>query len=210
MKTWTEEQVATFLATVREHRLHGLWRTAATTGMRRGEVLGLTWPGFDPITRRLHVTQALVKGPRGGPPRFGPPKTDRGRRAVPLDPETVRVLQEHRRWKLEERKGAGDAYQDQGLIFCQSDGRPLDPDVVTHTFGRLAVRAGLPVIRLHDLRHTFATLSLKAGIPTEVVSRILGHRNPVITQLFYQHAVPCLEEDAIARFAALVDGSKAA
>jgi len=210
MKTWTEEQVASFLQHVRGHRLHALWRTAATTGMRRGEVLGLTWPGFDPITRRLHVTQALVKGPRGGPPRFGPPKTDRGRRAVPLDPETVRVLQEHRRWKLEERKGAGDAYQDQGLIFCQSDGRPLDPDVVTHTFGRLAVRAGLPVIRLHDLRHTFATLSLKAGIPTEVVSRILGHRNPVITQLFYQHAVPCLEEDAIARFAALVDGSKAA
>jgi len=96
------------------------------------------------------------------------------------------------------------------LIFCRPDGRPLDPDVVTHTFRRLAARAGLPVIRFHDLRHTFATLSLKAGIPTEVVSRILGHRNPVITQLFYQHAVPCLEEDAIARFAALVDGSKAA
>jgi integrase len=210
MKTWTEAEVATFLADVREHRLHALWRTAATTGMRRGEVLALTWPGFDPITRRLHVTQALVKGPRGGPPRFGPPKTDRGRRAVPLDPETVRVLQEHRRLQLEERKTAGDTYQDRGLIFCRPDGRPLDPDVVTHTFGRLAVRAGLPVIRLHDLRHTFATLSLKAGIPTEVVSRILGHRNPVITQVFYQHAVPCLEEDAIARFAALVDGSKAA
>lgn len=210
MKTWTEDQVASFLASAREHRLGALWRTAATTGMRRGELLGLTWPALDTVARRLHVTQALAKGPRGGPPRFGPPKTDRGRRAVPLDPETVRVLQDHRRRQLQERKAASSTYQDHGLIFCRPDGRPLDPDVVTHTFRRLAARAELPVIRFHDLRHTFATLSLKAGIPTEVVSRILGHRNPVITQLFYQHAVPCLEEDAIARFAALVDGSKAA
>jgi integrase len=124
--------------------------------------------------------------------------------------EAVRVLQDHRRRRLQERRAAGEAYQDHGLIFCRPDGRPLDPDVITKTFQRLAARAGLPVIRFDDLRHTFATLSLKAGIPTEVVSRILGHRNPVITQLFYQHAVPCLEEDAIARFAALVDGAEAA
>jgi hypothetical protein len=52
-------------------------------------------------------------------------------------------------------------------------------------------------------------LSLKAGIPTEVVSPILGHKNPGITQVFYQHAVPSLEEGAIARFAALVDGARA-
>jgi len=58
------------------------------------------------------------------------------------------------------------------------------------------------------LRHTFATLSLKAAIPTEVVSRILGHRNPAIAQVFYQHAIPSLEEDAIARFAALVNGAR--
>ena len=64
------------------------------------------------------------------------------------------------------------------------------------------------MIRFHDLRHTFATLSLEAGIPSEVVSRTLGHRNPVITQVFYQHAVPGLEEEAIARFAALVDGNQ--
>ena len=78
---------------------------------------------------------------------------------------------------------------------------------MTHTFRRLVLRAHLWLIRFHDLRHTFATLSLKAGIPTEVVSRILGHKNPAI-QLLYQHAVPCLEEDAIARFAELVDGAE--
>lgn len=80
---------------------------------------------------------------------------------------------------------------------------------MSHTFGRLVRQMGLPVIRFHDLRHTFATLSLKAGIPTEVVSRIIGHKNPGITQAFYQHAVPSLEENAITRFAALVDGARA-
>jgi len=210
MKTWTEDQVASFLAHVRGHRLYALWRTAATTGMRRGELLAVTWPALDLTVGRLHVTRALAKGPAGDPPRFGPPKTDRGRRAVPLDPETVSVLKDHRRRQLAERETTGETWRDYGLVFCRRDGRPLDPDWTTHIFERLAARAELPVIRFHDLRHTFATLSLKAGIATEVVSRILGHRNPSITQVFYQHAVPCLEEDAIGRFAALVDGCKAA
>lgn len=206
MKTWTEDQVAAFLAFARGDPLYALWRTAATTGMRRGELLAVTWPTLDLSFGRLHVTQALAKGPRGEPPRFGPPKTDRGRRAVPLDPETVKALEEHRRRQVDERRAAGDGFGSYDLVFCREDGRPLEPDWVTHTFRRMLLRAHLPILRFHDLRHTFATLSLKAGIPTEVVSRILGHKNPAITQLFYQHAVPCLEEDAIARFAALVDG----
>jgi integrase len=205
MKTWTERQVASFVAFVREDRLYGMWRTAATTGMRRGELLGTMWPDLDLAAARLHVTRALSKGPKGEAPRFGPPKTDRGRRAVPLDPETVTILRGHRRHQLQERLALGQAYHDHGLVFCRQDGWPLDPDGVSQTFGRLVRRAGLPAIRFHDLRHTFATLSLKAGIPTEVVSRILGHKNPGTTQLFYQHAIPALEEKAIARFASLVD-----
>jgi integrase len=94
MKTWTDAQLASFLHWVRGSDLFSLWRTAATTGMRRGELLGATWPALDLETRRLHVTQALAKGPKGEPPRFGPPKTDRGRRAVPLDTETARILGE--------------------------------------------------------------------------------------------------------------------
>lgn len=177
--------------------------------MRRGELLGATWPGLDLKAGRLHVTQARSRGPKSEPPRFGPPKTDRGRRAVPLDPQTVKALKKHRRRQADERLALGEAYQDYGLIFCRPDGTPIDPDVVSHIFIRLVRRFGLPLIRFHDLRHTFATLRLKAGIPTEVVSRILGHKNPGITQVFYQHAVPSLEEHAITRFAALVDGARA-
>jgi integrase len=209
MKTWTDEELASFLKEVRGDGLYALWRTAATTGMRRGELLGATWPGVDLAARRLHVTQALSKGPKGASFRFGPPKTDRGRRAVPLDEETARILREHRRRQLGRPPGR-QTYRDYRLVFCREDGHPLEPDFVSQRFRRLVRRTGLPPIRFHDLRHTFATLSLKAGIPTEVVSRILGHKHPGTTQAIYQHAVPALEEEAISRFAALLERAKTA
>lgn len=204
MKTWTDEELACFLNGVRTDELYALWRVAATTGMRRGELLGATWPGVDLAANRLHVTQALSKGPKDAALRFGPPKTDRGRRAVPLDEETAKILRDHRRRQLD-RPPVAQPYQDHQLVFCRDDGHPLDPDYVSERFRRLVRRIGLPRIRFHDLRHTFATLSLKAGIQTEVVSRILGHKHPATTQAIYQHAVPSLEEEAISRFAALLE-----
>lgn len=209
MKTWTDEQLASFLGRVHDDSLYALWRLAATTGMRRGELLAATWPGIDLRKRRLHITQALCKGPKGAPLRFGPPKTDRGRRAVPLDERTASILRAHRRHQLQGAIGAQTSH-DYQLVFRREDGRPLDPDTVSQRFRRLVERSGLPRIRFHDLRHTFATLSLKAGIPTEVVSRILGHKHVATTQAIYQHAVPALEEGAISRLAELLERAKSA
>ncbi len=155
------------------------------------------------------MTQALSKGPKGTALRFGPPKTDRSRRAVPLDEETARILREHRRHQLERPPIVQSCWNHQ-LAFCRDDGYPLEPDFVSQRFRRLVRRTGLPPIRFHDLRHTFATLSLKAGIPTEVVSRILGHKHPGTTQAIYQHAVPALEEESISRFAELLDRAESA
>jgi len=209
MKTWTDAQLVAFLTQLRDDRLYALWRLAATTGMRRGELLAATWPGLDLAARRLHITQALSKGPKGAPLRFGPPKTDRSRRAVPLDEETVRTLREHRRHQLQDGVGS-PSHPGHQLVFRRGDGQPLDPDSISQRFRRLVERTGLPRIRFHDLRHTFATLSLKAGIATEVVSRILGHKHVATTQAIYQHAVPVLEEGAISRFADLLERAKSA
>jgi integrase len=126
MKTWTGAELASFLAFTRADRLCALWRTAATTGMRRGELLGATWPALDLSARRLHVTQALSKGPRDEAPRFGAPKTDASRRAVPLDPETARILREHRRRQLEGQMREGPAYRDLQLVFCREAIRCLE------------------------------------------------------------------------------------
>ncbi|MCA1680332.1 MAG: site-specific integrase, partial [Actinobacteria bacterium] len=74
--------------------------------------------------------------------------------------------------------------------------RPLKPNAVTQTFRRHIVSAGLPRIRLHDLRHTHATLALQAGVHPKVISERLGHASIAVTMDTYSHALPMLQESA--------------
>ena len=92
-------------------------------------------------------------------------------------------------------------------MFAQPDGRPYHPERITRTFQARAKKAGLPVIRLHDLRHTWATLALTAGIPAKVVQDRLGHSTVVITLNVYSHVTPQLQTDAAAKVAALIFGA---
>ena len=113
---------------------------------------------------------------------FGEPKTARSRRLVHLDRATVGVLKAHRKVQLEERAQAGlGRPASDGLAFTDERGAPLHPNLVSRTFTRLAQEAGLPAIRLHDLRHTHATLSLQAGLHVKIVSEHLGHSSVTIT-----------------------------
>jgi integrase len=132
------------------------------------------------------------------------PKSGRGR-AVALDPGTRAALREHRKHQLEERLAWGPAYADEGYVFCSEDGVPYSPDYVTRAFRKAVKRAGLPRIRLHDLRHTWASLALVAGVNPKVVSERLGHATVSFTLDTYWHALPGLQEDAATRVAALLD-----
>jgi integrase len=163
---WTAKELTRFLEHVREDRLFPLWRLAATTGMRRGELLGLTWRALDVDGARLSVDQQLV--PTRGGATLGPPKSARSRRSLALDPETVRILREHRDVQQLERDFAGDAYQDSDLVFATALGTPIQPGRVTERFRELRKAAGLPVGTLHVLRHTAATL-IDGGRPRFVL-----------------------------------------
>jgi len=94
----------------------------------------------------------------------------------------------------------GRKLTDDDLVFARPDGRPLDPNAVTRTFAKMVRRAGLPHLRLHDLRHSHATLMLKAGIHPKVVSERLGHASVNITLDTYSHVLPGLQEAAADRF----------
>jgi integrase len=173
MRTWSAEELRRFIDHVRDDRLYAAWHTLAMTGLRRGELLGLTWDAVDLKTGRLAITRALV--PAKGGPELTEPKTASGRRNVALDPGTVAALREHRKRQLEERLAWGSAYRDCGFVFCREDGPPVWPADFSAAFKRHVKAAGLPVIRLHDLRHTHATLALEAGVHPKVVSERLGH-----------------------------------
>src|SRR5436190_8299765 len=118
--TWTADEVRTFLDEVQSDRLAPAYRLLATTGMRRGEALGLHWASVDLDTARIVVNRSLTLV--NEELVWASPKTARSRRSLSLDPETVSVLRSHRRRQLEERLNAGDAWQDNDLVFCNEDG----------------------------------------------------------------------------------------
>jgi integrase len=202
LQTWTADELRRFLNSVDGERLVAMWRLAALTGLRRGEVLGLRWADLDLDNGWLAVRQTLVVV--NNHIQVSQPKTARGRRRIALDPATCSALRQHRRAQVAERLGAGPSWSDTGLVFTHQDGRPLHPEYVRRLFDRHLQRIGLPRIRLHDLRHTHATLALQAGVHPKVVSERLGHTTVAMTLDIYSHAIPALEQDAAATVAALI------
>ncbi len=146
-----------------------LVRVAAHTGMRLGELLGLTWGDVELAKAQLTVRQARdVKG------NIGRPKTARARRMLTLSPETVSVLAAIRE---------SPAYA-QDFVF------PFTHNDVHHTWQRIRTEAGLPRARFHDLRHAAVTHMLQAGFPVTAVAARVGHSDPSITLRFYAHVLP--------------------
>jgi integrase len=205
MQVWSQEEVQRFLQAVADDRLYALWTVLLATGLRRGEALGLRWDDVDLERRRLSIQRAVTVVDYEI--QISEPKTARGRRSVSIDPTTAAVLAAHRKRQLKERMAWGPAWQDSGYVFTTEDGRVLHPQRVTLIFKRLGQQAGLPSIRLHDLRHTAATLALTAGIHPKVVSERLGHATIGITLDTYSHVGETLQDEAATRVAGLIFGT---
>lgn len=205
MLTWSAEELRSFLDHARDERLYAGYVLLATTGMRRGEALGLRWRSVDLDRARVSVSTSLVVVDAGVV--FQEPKTASGRRTVPIPAETVAALKAHRKTQLAEKMLLGPGYSDDDLVFCREDGTRLHPTMFSRRFDQLAHSAELRRIRLHDLRHTFATLALQAAVPVKIVSEILGHASVTVTYDTYSHVIPGMAEDATSKVAALVFGS---
>jgi integrase len=197
-QAWTAGELQRFLTVTWTDRLCALWRLGAVTGMRRGELLGLTWRSVDLGKGTLSVERQLCADYR-----FGPPKSRRSRRTIALDPETVRTLKEHRQAQLVERSLAGDAYEDEDLVFCDELGRPIYPKRLRRVFTRHRKTSGIAIGSLHTLRHTAATLMLTNGVPLHVAAARLGD-DPRTVLDRYAHLLPQADRDAAERVAALL------
>ncbi len=203
MKTWTPDQVKTFLAAEKDSREFPIWRLAVTTGMRRSEVLGLSWDSLDLEEGRLSIRQSLVNV-NNVPTLQSDTKTASSRRLVNLDELTVSVLKKHQTSQYEERLLAGSAWNNEhNLVFVSEIGEMLKPNRITRIFKARVEDAGLPRIRLHDLRHTHASNALQAGIHIKVVSERLGHANIGVTLNTYSHTIPAMDEQAAELVASL-------
>lgn len=170
---------------------------AVFTGMRMGEVLGLTWEDVDFRERVIHVRQASCQR-RVGAPQFRQPKTEKSRRSIDVSSTVTKVLREHRTEQLCWRLKAGSAWQDYNLVCSLEDGRPVNPPSLSSSFRTVAARLGMS-ISFHGLRHTHASLLLKAGVPAKVVSERLGHSGIGLTMDTYSHVMPGMQRDAAER-----------
>lgn len=204
VETWDAATLRTFLTRSRESgdRLYALWVLFATTGMRRGEVIGLRWKDVDLDKGRLSVVQTIIQ--IRSKVTIGEPKTARGRRPIALDDATVNVLRDHRKEMLEERMLVGPDFSDEGLIFHHPDGACLRPDAVSAQFVRRVAQHGVPRLTLRGLRHTWATLALEQGIHPRVVQERLGHSTIAITLGIYSHVSPTLHDEASTTVARLI------
>ena len=204
MTVWTPAELSTLLASIEGNRNEALFRLMAMTGMRRGEVVGLRWSDVQFDRHRLTVNEAATVV--HGDEVVDVPKTRRSRRVIDLDGDTTALLQRHRARQrgLFLRLGVTASASDR--VFTNEIGDPIRPDSVGQAFHRLVDKAGVPVIRLHDLRHTHASHLLAAGINVKVVSERLGHASVSFTLDTYGHVMPGQQAEAAAAAAGLLVG----
>jgi integrase len=197
MQALTPEQATKFLSAVAGDPWEAFFVLLVLTGLRPGEALGLQWSDLDWSVPCVRVQRALVQGGR-----LDWPKTKRGRVVHLLD-TVVEALQRHRKAQVTHRLKLGDLYRDQDLVFpCETGGAVQCPqNIVGRHYKPILKRAGLPNLRLYDLRHSAATLLFASGAPTKVVSEVLGHASVNLTQNTYIHVIPGMHQQPSATWA---------
>ncbi|TZE81975.1 tyrosine-type recombinase/integrase [Calorimonas adulescens] len=173
---------------------------AAHTGMRRGELLALTWDKLDFEKEIIYVNESYAKFKGKGQQKKGT-KTEKGIRYIPMTKEFAKFLRKHRKTQMNYMVLLGDDYHNNNLVFCKKNGEPLSLDYTSRLFSIVAENLGLDVT-LHGMRHTFASILLANGVDVNTVQEILGHEKPSYTYDLYSHLIPGKKKEAIRSFEA--------
>ena len=200
------DEITAVLGKLAGHHLHPLANTALATGLRRGELLALSWTCVDLDDATVRVERSLEQIKTGL--RFKAPKTKHGRRTISLPAGAVEVLREHYRRQLEVRLllGLGKPGPD-ALVFCRPTGEPIPPNDLSRDWRRACASLGLPRVMFHALRHTHASALVAAGVDVVQISRRLGHGSPAVTLNVYTHLFDA-SDDAAARAIDLAMGGR--
>lgn len=195
VRSFSREEALRFLQTAETHRLYALWAVALSMGLRRGEALGLAWSDVDLDKGRLTVRQALHRV--DGQLRLDPVKTDASVAVLPILAPLVAILKAHRQRQLKERVAAGSLWRDTGLVFTTAHGGFIEPRNANRMFRDVCTKAGVPQLRVHDLRHSCATLLFTMGVQPATVQRILRHSSITVTTGTYVEVIEAVQRDAL-------------
>ena len=187
------EDISAYLREAEKRGVLAMFFLELTTGLRKGELVALLWSDLDEKAMTLNVCKQAV-GVKGGGVKVTRPKTETSIRKISLSQETINVL------KREHEK-----HPDLEIMFPSPKTLGMYyPDSVTAIHNKILKSAGLPHIRLHDLRHTFATLALQNGVDVKTVSSILGHYDAGFTLRTYTHVTTKMQEEAAATMGKLI------
>jgi integrase len=171
-------------------------------GLRRAELLGLTWGDIDVDASTVRVERGLQR--IAGKLVRTIPKTATSRRVLHAPEFVIAALREVRTTLAARRLGTGlGRIPDDHLVLCGPNGEPLDPDNFSKRFSYMARAAGLD-IHLHSLRHSAAVIGLQAGVDLKTISSTLGHASIRLTADTYSHVVASVKRDAADRVNAYI------
>lgn len=179
------KQISKLIAVVKLTYIYIPVMIAIATGMRRGEILALTWTNIDLKKKEIYVKNAIYPTENGLV--VLPPKTDNSERTIAIPRRLVRILKKHRKRHKKLKKVLGNAYIDSDYVCVNDEGKLISPSSLNHKFKDILEKNNLPSVRIHDLRHSHASLLLYKGASQKAISARLGHSTIQITMDLYTH-----------------------
>ena len=197
MQVLTQAEILRFLTRAKEEGYYEMFLLELTTGMRRGEIIGLKWRDLNLQTGELRITRQVVK--TGSSKEISVPKTKSSVRTILLPPDMVELLAELKN-------------QTKGEWMFPSpvkEGEPRNPTAVYHRFQLILERSHCKKVRFHDLRHTFATMALENGMDIKTLSAMIGHISAETTLNIYSHITDTMQQQAAVRIDREIGGTNA-
>ena len=204
MKILNEPQAERILLEVQGTKYYPIFNLALYTGVRQSELLALQWSDVDLLMAELSVSKSshwlntgeyIIKNT----------KTAKSNRRIALSPDTCIMLRQHLENEMDKCSKSGIKFTSDRLLFCEYNGKPLNPDTITRHWKRIIARLNYPHIRFHDLRHTHASWMLKKGVSPKVIQERLGHATISTTLDIYSHVTPGMQQDAVKVFDKILD-----
>lgn len=197
--------MSAFLRVIQGARFEALLTVALFTGMREGEVLGLTWDCVDFNAGTITICKQALLHLRdaGGVFQLGSTKNGKSRTITPA-PSIMSLLRQHKSAQAALRLRAGNIWGNTELVFTDEIGQPLTKSTVYRAFKKAAAEIGRPDARFHDLRHTYAVAALHSGDDIKTVQTNLGHATAAFTLDVYGHTTPQMKQESAARMENLI------
>jgi integrase len=192
-KVLQEHEFKLFLDSIKGTWLYLPVLLGLNLGLRRSEILGLSWSDVDFKNNQITVNHALIHAKKGY--ELKEPKSETSNRPIRIAPELKALLEIARKAQNVNRLQYPQNYRAYNLVICRENGLPVYPTHLSEAFTKFLIKNNLPNVRLHDLRHSYATLLSSKRVPLKLISAILGHSSIATTMDLYAHVGVDMQEE---------------